>query len=115
MTEIADLTNFFFVAELDYDASRLIGKQMEREQAINALTVSRERLEPLVEFDAASLEALLRPLAGELRFKTGQLFGTLRTAVSGRTVSPPLFEMMAVLGKERCFERIGSALKKLAA
>jgi hypothetical protein len=64
-------------------------------------------------FDTASLEALLRPLAEELGLKTGQLFGTLRIAVTGREVAPPLFQTMAALGKERCLERIKAALKKL--
>jgi len=59
------------------------------------------------------LEALLRPLAVELGLKTGQLFGTLRTAVSGETATPPLFQMMAVLGKDRCLRRIDEAIKKL--
>jgi glutamyl-tRNA synthetase len=56
---------------------------------------------------------VLRPLAAELELKTGQLFGTLRVAVTGRTVAPPLFETMSVLGKERSLERVGAALDKL--
>jgi len=64
-------------------------------------------------FDAESLETLLRPLAEELGLKTGQLFGTLRVAVTGQTAAPPLFQTMAVLGKERCLKRIEAALEKL--
>ncbi len=64
-------------------------------------------------FDAESLEALLRPLAVELGLKTGQLFGALRTAVTGRTAAPPLFQTMAVLGKGRCLKRIEAALANL--
>jgi glutamyl-tRNA synthetase len=45
--------------------------------------------------------------------KTGQLFGALRTAVTGETATPPLFQTMAVLGKERCLKRIEAALVKL--
>ena len=56
---------------------------------------------------------MLRPLAEELGLKTGQLFGTPRTATTGRTATPPLFQTMAVLGKERCLERIATALAKL--
>jgi len=48
-----------------------------------------------------------------LGLKTGQLFGTLRVAVTGRTAAPPLFQTMAVLGKERCLKRIGAALDRL--
>jgi glutamyl-tRNA synthetase len=56
---------------------------------------------------------VLRPLAVELGLKTGQLFGVLRVAVTGRMAAPPLFQTMAVLGKERCLRRIEAALAKL--
>jgi len=113
LTEVAELTQFFFTDELEYEANLLIGKNMSRELAIQALEVSRQRLEQLEVFDAESLEAVLRPLAEELGLKTGQLFGTLRVATTGRTAAPPLFQTMAVLGKERCLRRIGAALDKL--
>jgi glutamyl-tRNA synthetase len=79
------------------------------------LDVSWQRLQALETFDEASLEAVLRPLAEELRLKTGQLFGILRVAVTGRTAAPPLFQTMAVLGKEQCLRRIKSALDRLSA
>jgi len=113
LAEIAELTQFFFVDELDYDASLLTGKNMTRQSALRALEVSWQRLMQLDVFDAERLEAVLRPLAVELGLKTGQLFGTLRVAVTGRTAAPPLFQTMAVLGKERCLRRIEAALAKL--
>ena len=64
-------------------------------------------------WDPESLEALLRPLAPDLGIKTGQLFGALRVAVTGRTAAPPLFDTMSVLGKERCMKRIQDALNLL--
>ena len=78
-----------------------------------ALEVSQHRLRQLEVFDAESLEAVLRPLAVELGLKTGHLFGTLRVTVTGRTAAPPLFQTMAVLGKERCLRRIEVALDRL--
>jgi len=113
LAEVAELTQFFFVDELGYDVTLLIGKNMSRESAVGALQVGQERLRQLESFDTESLEALLRPLAVELGLKTGQLFGTLRVAVTGRTAAPPLFQTMAVLGKERCLKRIEVALDKL--
>ncbi len=113
LTEVAELAQFFFVDELDYDSNLLVGKNMTRESAIRALEVAQQRLEQLAVFDAQSLEAMLRPLAVELGLKTGQLFGTLRVATTGLTAAPPLFQTMAVLGKERCLKRIEAALDKL--
>ena len=113
LAEVAELSKFFFVAELEYESKVLVSKDMTRELATKALEVSQRKLEQLGEFDEASLEVLLRPLAEELGLKTGQLFGTLRVAVTGRAAAPPLFQTMAVLGKERCLKRIKAALEKL--
>jgi glutamyl-tRNA synthetase len=61
------------------------------------------------------LEDTLRHLADDLGIKTGQLFNPLRVGTTARDAAPPLFETMAVLGKERCLKRIKAALAKLAA
>jgi len=113
LAEVAELAQFFFTEELDYAPDLLIDKNMSRESTAEILKTSQQRLEQLKVFDAESLEALLRPLAVELGLKTGQLFGALRTAVTGRTAAPPLFQTMAVLGKERCLKRIEAAREKL--
>ena len=109
-----NFTEKLFSDELEYDTSLLIGKNMSRESATRTLEVSQRRLEQLEVFDAESLEGVLRPLAAELGLKTGQLFGTLRVSTTGRTAAPPLFQTMAVLGKERCLRRIKAALDRLS-
>jgi len=113
LAEVTDLSQVFFVDELDYDSNLLIGKNMTHHAATQALEVPRQRLGQLETFDAPSLEAMLRPLAVELGLKTGQLFGTLRVATTGLTAAPPLFQTMAVLGRERCLNRIEAALGRL--
>ncbi len=113
LADVAELAQFFFIDQLDYEPSLLVGKNMSPQSAIQALTAAQNRLSQLEAFDAWSLEGVLRPLAEELGLKTGQLFGTLRVAVTGRTAAPPLFQTMAVLGKERCLRRIEAALARL--
>jgi glutamyl-tRNA synthetase len=113
LSEASELADFFFVGDLDYEAALLLGKGMSREKAVSALGASRERLEA-TSFDASSLEGVLRPLAAELGLKTGEFFGLLRVAVTGRTAAPPLFQTMEVLGRERCLKRIEGAKKSLA-
>jgi glutamyl-tRNA synthetase len=113
LLELPELVDFFFMDRLDYDTNLLIGKKMTVELTIMALEKSREPLESLASFDEESLEILLRPLAEKLELKAGQLFGALRTAVTGRTATPPLFQTMAVLGRELCLERIDTAVLKL--
>ena len=110
--EAAEHFSFFFVDEIVYDASLLLGKKLTRETAVTGLEAALGRLQDL-SFDASSLELTLRPLASELGLKTGDFFGLLRVATTGRTAAPPLFQTMEVLGRERCLERIEAALNKL--
>ena len=77
------------------------------------LDVARVKLDLLERFDADTLESILRPLADEIGVKAGQLFGALRTAVTGLTATPPLFQTMEVLGQETCLKRIEKAIAKL--
>ena len=111
--EAASYADFFFLDELEYDASLLIGKKMTSESTLTALRAAQKKLSALEGFDHVSLENTLRPLAEELGIKAGQLFSPLRVACTGRTASPPLFETMAVLGKEKCLRRIEGAVSKL--
>ncbi len=113
LAEAATYADFFFLDELEYDASLLMGKKMTAETTLKALKAAQEKLSLLESFDHDSLESTLRPLAEELGLKTGQLFSPLRVATTGRTAAPPLFETMVVLGKERCLERIRVAVGKL--
>ncbi|MGB2815181.1 MAG: glutamate--tRNA ligase, partial [Dehalococcoidales bacterium] len=113
LAEAATYADFFFLDELEYDASLLVGKKMTAETTLRALKAAQERLSSLDSFDHDSLEGALRPLAEELGLKAGQLFNPLRVATTGRNAAPPLFETMMVLGKEVCLKRIGVALAKL--
>jgi glutamyl-tRNA synthetase len=113
LAEAATYAEFFFIDKLEYEASLLVGKKMTAEDALVALQAAEERLSVLVSFNHNALEDTLRQLAGELGLKTGQLFSLLRTATTGRNASPPLFETMAVLGKERCLKRIRVAVARL--
>ena len=110
--EAAEYAEFFFVDELDYDPA-LLSADVTAEAALEALQAANKGLQDLDSFDASSLEGLLRPLASELGLKTGEFFGLLRVATTGRTAAPPLFQTMAILGRERCLQRIEAALRKL--
>jgi len=110
--DVPRLADFFFLDELEYDQSLLI-KGMDTASATKVIETSLERLKPLEAWNTASLEDILRPLATELGLTTSKFFGLLRVAITGRTASPPLFQTMAALGKERCLKRLNKALQKL--
>jgi glutamyl-tRNA synthetase len=113
LKDAATYADFFFLDELEYDSAMLTGKQMTAETVLTALKAVGKRLSSLESFSHDLLEDTLRHLADELGIKTGQLFNPLRVAMTARDAAPPLFETMAVLGKERCLKRIRAALAKL--
>ena len=113
LADIPALAEFFFIEAIDYDTNLLLSNGLSHQAAVEALEKGREGLQAIGDFGAPSMEELLRPLAAELRLKTGELFGLLRVATTGRTAAPPLFQTMAVLGKERCLKRIEAALERL--
>ena len=67
------------------------------------------RLEGDNEFSLASLEALTRELAAASGLKAGELIGLARVALTGRKISPGIFEVMVLLGKERSVARLREA------
>ena len=116
LDEVAAMTEGFFSDELSYDASELMGKGFKENAsgAQEALLKAKERAEALGSWEHESMEASMRSLAEELGVKAGDLFMLLRVAVTGRPVSPPLFESMELLGRERCLRRLGAAVELLA-
>lgn len=108
---------FFFVGEVSYDGDaqlRMVPKKYSRDETAGALAELLEgNLDPLMEWDAAHLEPLLRGAAERLGWKTGDLFMAVRVALTGRAATPPLFETMEVLGKELCRRRLRRALEVL--
>jgi glutamyl-tRNA synthetase len=113
LKDAAAYADFFFLDKLEYEAPMLIGKKMTAEIALPALKGAEEKLSSLESFDHALLEDTLRHLADNLGIKTGQLFNLLRVACTAHDATPPLFETMSVLGKERCLKRIKVAISKL--
>ncbi len=114
LTEAAPLVEPFFVEELSYDPALLIPKGLDREATRKALAQALNRLAALPDFEVPTLEAALRALAEELGLKAGTLFMAVRVAVTGRPVTPPLFESMAILGRERVLRRLEQAVRLLA-
>ena len=106
---------FFFEDQVHPDPEQLIGKNMTSAESAAAARIAFDRLSSLQEINHETAEHPMRALAEELGLKAGQLFGILRVAVTGRTVSPPLFETMEVMGKEVVLERIQQAIELLEA
>lgn len=114
LAEVPQLAGFFFVDDLQYDTSLLLAGGLDGQVAAQAITVALHRLQNTTKWDPPTLEATLRPLALELHLSTRELFGLLRVAVTGRTATPPLFQTMGVLGRQKCLQRLNTALHLLS-
>jgi glutamyl-tRNA synthetase len=110
--EAAHAVSFFYTEEWGYETP-LIQKGMDEAGTRNALLRVRDLLTGLDTWEALVLEEQIRALMTELGLKPGQLLGAVRVAVSGRKATPPLFQMMEVLGRERTLRRIDRALANL--
>lgn len=113
LREAVSVADFFFVSELaPYDPAELIPQKGDAALARRVLQHAEQVLATTA-FDHASLEAALRATATELGLKAGPMFQPIRVAVCGRKNAPPLFETMAVLGREVCLARIRQAQSRL--
>ena len=113
LADAAERIPFFFSDDFDYEPGELIQRKMDAEGTLGALNAAIELVGAVDPFDAATLEARLRGLADDLDIKVGQLLGTMRVATSGLKVSPPLFESLEILGRERVVRDLNRAIAKL--
>ncbi|MGD1090379.1 MAG: glutamate--tRNA ligase [Bryobacteraceae bacterium] len=114
LRDVATTADFFFVDELPpYDPHELIPDKLDAANTRLALQRAREVL-ATADFTHDALDAALRPAAKELKIKTGQMFQPIRVAVCGRKIAPPLFESLAVLGRETTLKRLDRALQILS-
>ncbi len=114
LSEAAEMTAYFFEAQPDYDPATLVQRGATREETLTALERAGNDLRVVPDFTGPVLEELLRQAGEELGLAPRRFFGTLREAVTGRSVSPPLFETMEVLGRERVLPRLQWAIDRLS-
>jgi glutamyl-tRNA synthetase len=109
LSELPALTDFFFSDP--QAAPELLTAALDADTATTALKHAAEAVQGVSGEDWADskLEQTIRPLAKELGLKTGQFFGLLRVALTGRTAAPGLFETMAVLGRDTTLRRLSAA------
>lgn len=102
--EAADMLAFLFTETIEVEQGAMKGMP---QNLAEVLTAAENVLADLETWDLESIEAGLRTaLIDELELKPRHAFGPVRTAVSGRRVSPPLFESLVILGREISLERI---------
>jgi glutamyl-tRNA synthetase len=112
LTDFWDLSKFL-VERQDFDP-KAWEKVMGQNGAAECLREAREALESVEPFDAEGVERALRGVVERLGVKPKEVFQPVRVAISGTTVSPGIFESVAVLGREETIARIDAALRRAA-
>ena len=110
LPEIPPLVDYLFQDQITRDLPAMAGKGLEKEKVPEVLRSYISKAEALPEFSLNSTEEAARKTAEEFGLKIGPVCMVLRIAISGRKVSPPLFESMLALGREESLRRLRDTL-----
>ncbi len=101
--------SFFFKETIEPNPEDLIARGLDARQSAEIARKSYEILAALPDLSHQTAEPPMREFVEKSGLSANQVFGILRVAVTGQKVSPPLFESMEVIGKEKVLERLERA------
>jgi glutamyl-tRNA synthetase len=111
--DIVRQATLYFRDDIEYDPDAVAKNWKDRNGTKELLLVARDRLAG-TEWSENTLEAALRGIADERGLAAGKVFQPLRVALTGVPVSPGIFDVLLVLGRETSLRRIDRALTTLA-
>ena len=117
LSAVGDVIDFLFVNELQPDPAAIVPKRWDAAITAAALAAARRTIAEVgrVAWEADEIEPPLRRLVEERGWKAGDLFMSIRVAITGRTATPPLFDTMVALGYERPLARLDRAVELIEA
>ena len=113
LTEAPEKGGFFFLDEVHPEPESLVGKKMTVEQSLEMARRTETLIASLPDFSEETANQPLRELAEELGLKAGHVFGFLRSVLTAQEVSPPVFDTMVIIGREKVLERVRKAIEIL--
>jgi glutamyl-tRNA synthetase len=108
LLEMADQARFYYVEAVDFEEKA--AKKFLRGAVIDPLRDLRRRLDELDDYNEANLEIVFKGLLEAFDIKLGKIAQPVRVALTGTSVSPGIFEIIAVLGKQRVRQRLDKAI-----
>jgi len=108
--DILTYGDFFFTDDVRYEPDA-VKKYFSRKESAAILAQLREHVQRADQFDAAAAETIVRDMASELGIPTGEIIHPARVALTGKTAGPGLFELMALLGRDRVVRRLDKAIE----
>ncbi|HEX9090625.1 MAG TPA: glutamate--tRNA ligase [Anaerolineales bacterium] len=113
LDDVVSVAGFFFKDEITPDPHELVGDKLTPAESATIARKSLEILTSLPHINKELAEPPMRKLVEDLGLSAGQVFGILSVEVTGQKVSPPLFESMEIIGKEKVLKRIREAITLL--
>jgi glutamyl-tRNA synthetase len=111
LTEAVDMLGFLFVDEASFAVDPADAEKLLNDDGRAVVARALDALGRLGEWSTAAIQGVLQAeLVDAMGLKPRNAFGPVRVAVTGRRISPPLFESMELLGRERSMARLESAL-----
>lgn len=111
INEIVELSDFLFNDEVKFDDAS-VQKHLKEAGVADILVKLKEGLEKVSPFTKENIEPVFRGLASDLGLKAGKVIHPARVALTGRSDSPPMFDTVELIGKERSLKRLGDAIAK---
>jgi len=112
LQELEDEHGFFFVEPIVYQDDS-IKQFLQRDGVASHLLALKDHLASLASFETSVVEQATRALIAQRHLQPKDLIHPTRVAVTGRAVSPPLFEVMSILGKAKVLSRLEHAATRL--
>ncbi|MBT8373326.1 MAG: glutamate--tRNA ligase, partial [Deltaproteobacteria bacterium] len=109
LTDMADDAGFYFTDSISYDEKP--ANKFFKPTSLEPLVFLAEQLEALDEFNETDLENAFKAVMDKTGLKLGKIAQPVRLALTGRTASPGIFEIIEIIGKDRVLSRLKDAIK----
>lgn len=113
LDDVIQVAGFLFEEKIEYEPYDLVADKLSPVESAEIMRQIYLVIQPLPILTKELAEPPMRNLVERLNYSVGQVFGILRIAVTGQKVSPPLFETMEIIGKDRVLTRIKKAIDLL--
>jgi glutamyl-tRNA synthetase len=112
LTEVVDMAGFVFKEDVELVQDRIISEKLSPEIASKTAARILDLFQSLPIITQENAEIPLREIASDMDLKAGQVFGLLREVLTGQKVSPPIFDIIPIIGREKVLERLNKAVDK---
>ncbi len=109
LADMVEQALFYFADDIDYEEKA--AKKFLKPAAVEALQLLIGQFEKLEDFSEKNLETAFKTVMGQTGLKLGKIAQPVRVALTGKTASPGIFEVTAILGKDKVISRLKKAIQ----